>query len=399
MPIFNYTAIDESGSQIKGSRSAQSVSHLLELLEQQQLSALEIKEQKVAQSKKQKSVFSASERLLLFKQLHSMIKAGFTFKQALDQCSRTMKKENQQFVVLDIIERLEQGQSLYSASKEHQRHLGADFCELMNVVQQSGKAEHVLESLCEQKEQQQELFSKLLSAMMYPGIVALLSIFMMFFLLIYVVPQMTQVLTKSGQKLPLLTEIMLGLSGFLQSNFIYLIFGLISLMVLIVYALKNSTIKLLLDGKILNFPILGSILIDYYTIVFCKNLSVLTSSGIPLLEALRFVAPVVSNTFLSNHVQQASERISKGVNFSKALQVPGTFNPILEQFLMIANNTGNLPYMLDQVGNHLQTFLIRRTLRLATIMEPLLIVLMGGAVMVIVLSVLLPIIKMNQMPI
>lgn len=399
MPIFNYTALDESGAKIKGSKSAQSVSHLLDLLEQQQLSALEIKEQKQSYSKRQKSVFNASERLLLFKQLHSMIKAGFTFKQALDQCSRTMKNENQQFIVLDIIERLEQGQSLYSASKEHQCHLGADFCELMNVVQQSGKAQQVLESICEQKEQQQELFSKLLSAMLYPGIVALLSVFMMFFLLIYVVPQMTQVLTKSGQKLPLLTEIMLGLSGFLQSNFIYLIIGFAIIIVAGIYVTKKARIKLLLDEKILGFPILGSILVDYYTIIFCKNLSVLTSAGIPLLEAMRFVVPVISNAFLSNHVQQASERISKGVNFSKALQVPGTFNPILEQFLMIANNTGNLPYMLDQVGNHLQTFLIRRTLRLATIMEPLLIVLMGGAVMIIVLSVLLPIIKMNQMPI
>jgi len=243
---------------------------------------------------------------------------------------------------------------------------------------------------------QQTLKAKLLSASLYPAIVSLIALLIVIFLLSTVVPQVAQVFSGSQRKLPGLTVAMLALSDFVRQHGWLVLFMLALAGLGFQQAMKQAALRIRFDAAFLRLPILGRLATGYNTARFASTLAMLTGAGVPILKALQSAADTLSNQALREDVLEALVLVREGAPLAMALGQKKRFPSLLGMFARLGEQTGQLPIMLQRAAQQLSADVQRRAMALATILEPLLIVLMGGIVMVIVLAVLMPIMELNQ---
>jgi general secretion pathway protein F len=255
----------------------------------------------------------------------------------------------------------------------------------------------VLERLADELEEQQNLSAKLLGAALYPAIVSIVALAIVMFLLAYVVPQVAGVFAGSKRALPLLTQIMLGISTAVRSYgwlvFIAIILGAFCVRI----AWARAEFRLAVDTLWLRLPVLGRLSRGYNAARFASTLAMLGSAGVPILKALQAAADTLSNRAMRNDALETLSLVREGAPLAQALASNGRFPPLLSMFARVGEQTGRLPVMLERAALQLRSEVQRRALNLATLLEPLLIVVMGLVVMLIVLAVLLPIIQLNQL--
>ncbi len=236
-----------------------------------------------------------------------------------------------------------------------------------------------------------------MAAMLYPAIVSGVALLIVLFLWASVAPQVGHVLTASQRSLPWLTQFMLSLSHVVQAGWAW---GL-SLMVLGSWALKLALRQPLLrerwDAAWLRLPLVGRLARGYNAARFANTLATLVGAGVPILKALQAAAETLSNQALRADMLEALVLVREGAPLASALAAHPRFPTLLPMFARLGEQTGQLPEMLQRAATQLSNDVQRRALQLATILEPLLIVVMGAMVMLIVLSVMLPIIQLNQL--
>ena len=255
----------------------------------------------------------------------------------------------------------------------------------------------VLEMLADDMEQAQALQSKLLGAALYPAIVTLVAVVIVTFLLAYVVPQVANVFAGSKRALPLLTIIMLGLANFVRQ------WGWVVLLVFAglgaaFWAMRNNAAwRLRLDHFWLQIPVLGPLSRGFNASRFASTLALLSGSGVPMLKALQAAGQTLSNRAMREEALQLVVLVREGAPLALALAQQRSLPPVLSTFAGLGEQTGQLPAMLGRAAKQISDQVQRRSLYLATVAEPLLIVAMGLVVTLIVLAVLLPIIQLNQL--
>jgi len=261
--------------------------------------------------------------------------------------------------------------------------------------EQSGQLGGVLDKLANDLEEQQQLKSKLIGATLYPAIVSLFAIIIVIALLVFVVPQVAQVFSSSKRALPFLTQFMLGLSAFMRGWGWLLglvVFG--GLGVLIV-ARREEAFRKRFDAFWLELPIIGRLSRGYNAARFAGTLAMLAGSGVPILKALQAAAETLSNRAMRADAMEALVQVREGAPLASALAAKKRFPGLLSMFARLGEQTGQLPLMLQRAATQLSGEVQRRALAIATILEPLLIVVMGLVVMLIVMSVMMPIMQMN----
>jgi general secretion pathway protein F len=217
------------------------------------------------------------------------------------------------------------------------------------------------------------------------------------FLVTYVVPQVASVFAGSKRALPILTVMMLGLSAFVRS------YGWLMLVLLgmgagaLVMARRNPALRLTMDAAWLRLPLVGKLARGYNAARFAATLAMLASAGVPILRALQTAAETLSNQAMRADALDALVLVREGAPLASALASKKRFPPLVSMFARLGEQTGQLPVMLGRAADQLSAEVQRRAMHLATILEPLLIVGMGGVVMLIVLAVLMPIIQLNQL--
>ena len=218
----------------------------------------------------------------------------------------------------------------------------------------------------------------------------------MIFLLSTVVPQVAQVFSGSQRKLPGLTVAMLALSDFVRHHGWLVLFILALAGLGFQQAMKQAALRIRFDAAFLRLPILGRLATGYNSARFASTLAMLTNAGVPILKALQSAADTLSNQAMREDVLEALVLVREGAPLAMALGQKKRFPSLLGMFARLGEQTGQLPIMLQRAAQQLSADVQRRAMALATILEPLLIVLMGGIVMVIVLAVLMPIMELNQ---
>jgi general secretion pathway protein F len=261
--------------------------------------------------------------------------------------------------------------------------------------EQSGAQGAVLERLADDLEERQALRAKLIGASLYPAIVSLIALVIVVFLVTYVVPQVAGVFSTRKQALPLLTTLMLGLSAFVRQWGWLLALGLAGAATALALALRNEAFRLRFDAGWLRLPLLGRLARGYNAARFAGTLAMLAGAGVPILKALQAAAETLHNRALRADAMDALVQVREGAPLAAALAAKKRFPGLLPMFARLGEQTGELPHMLERAARQLSTEVQRRSMALATILEPLLIVVMGAAVMVIVLAVLQPIIQLN----
>jgi len=244
-------------------------------------------------------------------------------------------------------------------------------------------------------EERQALRAKLIGATLYPAIVSVIAVVIVVFLVTYVVPQVASVFTSSKRALPWLTVAMLAVSSFLRSWGWLLLLAIAAGVGTLMLALRNADFRERFDAGWLNLPLVGKLARGYNAARFAGTLAMLAGAGVPILKALQAAAETLSNRAMRADALDALVQVREGAPLASAIASKKRFPGLLSMFARLGEQTGQLPQMLERAAKQLSTEVQRRALHIATLLEPLLIVAMGGVVMVIVLAVLLPIIQLN----
>ncbi|WP_333845366.1 type II secretion system inner membrane protein GspF [Limnohabitans sp.] len=401
MPAYSFEALDAQGQTRSGVLEADTARTARSQLRAQDLVPLKVEPvQRTSNGLNtviwESKVFGTTALAVWTRQLSGLVNAGLPLERALAALSDEAETPRQRDLVSALRTEVNAGAPFAKALGQHPREFSAIFTAVIGAGEQSGHLGLVLERLADDLQDQQNLRAKLLAAGLYPAIVCAVALAIVLFLLAYVVPQVAQVFGSNQQQLPALTSFMLGLSSWVQN---YWLWGLGLLVLLTVggrLALKQADLRLRFDAAWLELPLVGRLARGYNAARFASTLAMLATAGVPILKALQAAADTLSNAALKQDAQEALVLVREGAPLASALAQHKRFPRLLVMFARLGEQTGTLPTMLQRAAAQLSQEVQRRALQLATILEPLLIVAMGGMVMLIVLAVMLPIIQLNQ---
>ena len=401
MPAFKYEALDANGKSSTGIVEAESVkaarTHLRGLaLVPLGLTPVAVVEGADKRSLFARKAFSSSGLAVWTRQLAGLVAAGLPLERALTALADEAEEQRQRDLIAHLRSEVNGGSTFARALASVPREFDEVYRAVVAAGEQSGALGRVLERLADDLEERQSLKGKLIGAMLYPAIVSVIAIIIVTFLVTYVVPQVASVFASSKHALPFLTELMLGISAFVRQ------WGLLAAALLVAggiafsAALRQPAFRLRFDATFLNLPLAGRLARGYNAARFAGTLAMLAGAGVPILKALQAAAETLGNHALRADAMEALVQVREGAPLASALAAHKRFPGLLAMFARLGEQTGQLPVMLDRAARQLSNEVQRRAFALATLLEPLLIVAMGGVVLVIVLSVLLPIIQLND---
>jgi general secretion pathway protein F len=331
------------------------------------------------------------------RQLSSLLGAGLPLGQALavvaEQADRAIVRERFTAVRSEVLA----GHSFSDALSRYPKDFPEIYRSLVAAGEQSGNLALVMDRLADHVESRTALAQKVGLAFLYPAVVSLVAVTVIIGLLTYVVPQVVGVFAQSKTKLPFLTIAMMQTSKLLREWGWLIALVIVAAVLAFRAALRGAAFRMRWDSFVLRIPIVGRLVRGVNTARFGSTLAILTSSGVPLLRALEAGAQTLGNVAMRANVQDAISRVREGAPLARALAIQRQFPPMLVHFIASGETTGKLPEMLERAAKAQSQEVERKTLALTSLLEPLLVVVMGVVVLIIVLAVLLPIIEINQM--
>ena len=406
MPAYSFTALDDQGQTRKGTLEADSAKSARAQLRTQSFIPLSVQvlagghsaTQHAAQSGAgwRSKTFSSNALAIWTRQLAELVSSGLPLEQALGSLSEEAETEAHRNLNASLRASVNGGTSFAKALEQHPREFAEIYVAVVGAGEQSGHLSLVLVRLADDLEERQLLQSKLMGAALYPAIVSLVAVVIVLFLVGYVVPQVAHVFAGSKHALPFLTVAMRAISDCVRGYGWMVLLLLLAGWALLWQMLKHAAFRERWDAAWLNLPVLGKLARGYNAARFAGTLAMLTAAGVPILQALQAAAQTLSNQALKRDALDALVLVREGAPLAAALSQKRRFPGLLSMFARLGEQTGQLPTMLDRAAKQLSTEVQRRSMHLATILEPLLIVVMGLVVMLIVLAVLMPIIQLNQ---
>jgi general secretion pathway protein F len=404
MAAFEYAALDSRGREKRGVLEADSLRQTRQLLRDQGLVPLSVE---AASERKQHSQgggfgwftrrLGALDRVLLTRQLATLVAAGLPIEEALQAVAQQSEKQHVRSLIMGVRSRVLEGHSLASSLAQYPGSFRGMYRSTVAAGEQSGHLDGVLENLANYQEREFESRRDVEMAMLYPLLLTLLAFGIVGALMVYVVPDMVGVIENMGQELPLSTRILIALSAWVQSYW----WLLLALIILAVsggrWLLAQPALRLAWDRQKLGLPLISRIARSSNAARYANTLSILISSGVPLVEAMNIADDVVSNTWLQRRLGDATQRVSEGTSLRVALEGVGYFPPMLLHMVASGEASGELDTMLDKVAHYQQAEVERIVTTLVRLFEPLMLVVMGGLVMFIVMAIMLPILNMNQL--
>jgi general secretion pathway protein F len=403
MAAYEYIALDQRGRQKKGVLEADSVRQIRQMLREQGLVPLDVDAAKEQSGGRTGSLLNfgrrlgALDRVLLTRQLATLVAASLPIEEALQAISQQAEKQNVRSLVMAIRSKVLEGHSLASSLADYPGSFSHLYRSTIAAGEQSGFLDRVLENLATYEERQFESRRDVEMAMLYPVLLTLFAFGIVGALMIYVVPDMVGVLENMGQDLPLSTRILIGTSELAQAWW-WLILAVVILVVLGArWLLQQPGVRLAWDRQKLSMPMVSRIARSASAARYANTLSILTSSGVPLVEAMNIAAEVVSNQWLKRRLADATQRVSEGASLRAALESVGYFPPMLLHMVASGESSGELDAMLEKVAVYQQAEVERIVTTLVRLFEPAMLVVMAIIVMFIVMAILLPILTMNQL--
>jgi general secretion pathway protein F len=403
MSAFEYTALDKEGREKKGIIEGDSARLVRQQLREQSLVPLTVTEVKKQISNEKNTLFvlkqkiSTTELALMTRQLATLARAGIPLDEATATVARQSIKPKVKKLLLGVRAKILEGHTLADGLRDYPHIFSEMYCATVAAGEQSGHLDVVLERLADYTEQRQQLQQRLKLALIYPVILTVMSILVVSGLLTYVVPEVVKVFSDTGQQLPFLTVALIAVSDFMQDWFIYLLLTMLACFAVFKKLVQQSVFKKRYHQFLLKVPVLGSLVLGGNSAQFSRTLSILAASGVPILDAMRIAVKVMDNIPMCEAVEYASQQVSEGSSLSSTLEQSGYFNPMLINLISSGEATGQLEQMLERAAINQERELETTMAVLMGLLEPLLIVAMGGVVLIIVLAILLPVLDLNQL--
>ncbi|WP_211828796.1 type II secretion system inner membrane protein GspF [Kistimonas asteriae] len=404
MSAYEYLALDENGAQQRGTLEADSQRQVRQVLRDREWTPLQV--DAVAEHKTRQGAasfqgigrgMSASQLALITRQFATLIQAAMPIEEALRAVAAQQEKRRLKNMLLAIRSRVLEGFTLAQSMDAFPNHFPHMYRATIAAGEHAGYLDKVLNQLADHTEQRMQSRQKVQLALLYPVILMLACVAIVSFLLGYVVPDVIKVFVDSGQALPLVTRGLIAVSEGFQQYWPWMACAGVLLFFAVRYALAKPDVRLRWDRRLMGLPVIGRFSRALNTAQFAGTLSILTRSGVSLVDALMIAAQVVGNEAMKASVKTVARKVSEGSSLHRALEEAGYFPPLMLHMIASGEATGELEVMLDRTADNQQMELENRMAMLVGLFEPLMLVVMGGVVLVIVLAILLPILNMNTL--
>ena len=402
MGAFEYTALDAGGKERTGILEGDTPRHIRQLLREQQLLPVAVSEVAQKEAKRQRSFsllsrVSTADLTLFTRQLATLVRAGLPLEEALLAVSQQTEKPRVQSIVLGVRARVMEGHTLADGFAEFPRVFPEIYRATVAAGEQSGHLDDVLERLAEYTETRELIRQKVLAALLYPIVLTVMCFGIVSLLLVFVVPKVVAVFVAQRAQLPLITRVLIAVSAFLRSYGIYLLIALVIAYLLFRRWQRDPAAKRRWQRLQLRLPLVGKLTRGFNNARFTRTFSILSASAVPVLEALRISAEVVTNLPMRDAVTDAAARVREGAPIGRSLAAARQFPPMTIHLISSGESSGQLEHMLERAAISQERELDGLLSALVGLLGPLLIVVMGLFVMGIVFAMLLPIFEINQL--
>ena len=393
---FLWEGLDKKGEKVKGESQSANELILKAELRRQGISPLKVK-------KKPKSLFGGKGKKIVpkdiavfMRQLATMMTAGVPLVQAFDIIGKGNDKLTMQELILTIKSDVESGTNLADSLEKHPKYFDDLVCNLVAAGEQSGTLEKLLDKIATYKEKTEELKGKVKKALFYPIAVLIVAFIVCGILLIFVVPQFQDIFKSFGADLPAFTKMVIGLSNFVQAFWLYILVGLFAAGYVFNNAKQRSpAMRRSIDVIALKIPVVGAILEKSAIARFARTLSTMFAAGVPLVEAMESVGGATGNILFQEATLRMRDDVATGTQLQQAMKQTGLFPNMMVQMVAIGEESGSLDEMLGKVADFYEEEVDNMVGGLSSLLEPLIMAILGILVGGLVIAMYLPIFKMG----
>ena len=396
MPAYSYTAINKVGTKKKGIISAISEREARKLVKDLNLTPLKISESKnLGKTLRIKN----KDIVLMTRQLATLLEAGTPIVDSIDITAKQIRNKNLIQVLFNLKEDLVQGKRLGNSMKKFPGVFSDTYISMVSAGDSSGNLDTVFSKLADYLEESASIRQKVISALTYPLILIGFSFIVIVSLLAFVLPQVVNQFIKAGAELPFITKFLIGISNNIIPILIVVLFFAVGLYYLYKKYTNNKDNKIFFDKKILAIPFLGNFILNSELERFSSTMELLLASGTNLDIALEECSKIFNNQYLSNIVMNAKNDVIEGKDFIASMKYGQVFPDIFIQLISSGYRSGNLEKMFNKVSNFMKSEIENKRSVFLSLLEPIVIIFMGGFIMMIVLAILIPIMQMNTLAI
>lgn len=405
MPIYAYKGLNKSGKEVSAELTVDSIAQAKSKLKTDGIMLLEIKEQKAKSNKNPGGGMSLSfgggvnveELALMTRQFSTLVKARIQIVQALSALVDQVDNAQLKLVLSEVKQKVNEGSSLSKAMAEYPKIFSTVYTNMVDAGESSGTLDVVLLRLADFTEAQVKLKNKIKSAMMYPVIMMLVGSAMIGVIFTVVIPKITKIFINSKKAIPTTTQIAIAISNFLQDYWMVIIAAVpVSIWLFRKWASTKKGERIW-HKFLLKAPVLGNLVTMINLSRFCSTLATLLSSGVPILTAMRIVKNLIPNVVLKDVVEKSREFVQEGKSIVPPLKDSGHFPPMVTHMIALGEKSGELEPMLKIVSENYEDQVNNKLEGLTSILEPIMMVALGGVVGFVVFAVIIPMLELNKL--
>lgn len=401
MPDYRYVAIDPQGRERKGRLTAANDDAARADLIARKFHIVAVEAAGARPAGRSLLAFrrarlSHKELALFTRQLATLAEVA-PLEEALRTLTRQSEAEGARIIIGDVHAGLLEGRRLADAMARQPGSFPPLYRAMVAAGETTGSLTVILARLADLLERQAEVRGKLIAALAYPIVLAVVAIGVVAALMIFVVPRVVEQFTDTGQQLPFLTNAVIAISGFAASYWWIILILLALAAIGWIQAMRRPAFKARVDARLLRLPLIGRLLRDLYAARFARTLSTMVSSRLPLVEGLRLTVPTIRNAALASATAAIVDQVRAGGSLSAALRDAGVFPPLLVYMTASGESAGRLEAMLERAADYLEREFDRFTAASMALLEPVIIVVMGSCVALIILAILLPILQLQNL--
>lgn len=407
MPVFEYQALSAAGASQSGTMEASNEAQVLERIHTQGLLPLQVKLASAASvstesgAKKKQGWFSSkkvgqADIIAFTQQLSSMLNAGLPLDRALSIQLELIEQPSMSKLVHSLQEQVRSGVDFADALEES-KQFSRFYVNMVRAGEASGSVDDALSRLVDYMLRAKELRGTVVSALIYPSILFVVAIVSIIVLLLFVVPQFSQMFEEMGAELPLITQLVMAAGEALKVYWWAVLGGFLFILILLQYLFTNEQARLWLDRAMLAWPIVGDLVSKVEMARFSRSLGTLLHNGVPLLGSLQIVKNTMSNRVMANSIGEAADSLKQGESLTRTLMSKRVFPAYALHMLRVGEETGQMEQLLHEVANIYDAEVRNAVRQMLALLEPILILIMAVAILVIIGAVLIPMISMADL--
>lgn len=399
MPKFQFKAINMSGKIMEGIYEAQNQQAVIELIRQKSYYHLEVKEIIERKDVKELELFSKvkiKDISIYCRQFASILRAGMPLIKCLGMLAEQTENKSLKAITHNVRDEVQKGSSLSQAMSAHTKKIPPILVNMIAAGEASGTLDNSLEVMAEHFEKEHKTKSKVKNAMRYPIIVSIVAVIVVVIMLIFVIPTFRGIFDSAGADLPLPTKMLIGMSGFLQHHGIAMLGGVIVLVLILKMYVSGEKGRLAYDRWKFRVPVMGKFLTKSIAARYARTMATLLTTGVSITETLEITGKVMGNVYVTESIMEIIEQVKQGRGLYGPMKASGIYPIMLENMVMMGEESGTLDTMLTRAAEFYEDEVDRGAAALTSMIEPLIIVVLGSIIAFIVISIMLPMFEMGS---